>query len=101
MGPARRAVPAAVVLFRLLPGRGPTLQTRWTRSGGDAPVPADALAHDPLATLLLLVGMAIATALYAALLRRRHADERAMEHSLSSIVDNYGRSGIPESFLRR
>ncbi len=58
-------------------------------------MPATTLAHDPVAAMLLIAALLIATYLYAALLRRRHAAERALEHSLSAIVDNYGRSGLP------
>jgi hypothetical protein len=58
-------------------------------------VPADPFATQPVATSLLLAALAIATYLYGALLRRRHAQERARESSLNAIVDNYGRDGLP------
>jgi len=58
-------------------------------------LPADPFATQPLASGLLLVALAIATYLYATLLRRRHTEERAMETSLSAIIDNYGRDGLP------
>ncbi len=58
-------------------------------------MPADPLANDPATAALLLAALSIATYLYAALLRRRHAEERALNSSLSAIVDNYGRDGLP------
>jgi hypothetical protein len=58
-------------------------------------LPADPFVHEPVGAGLLLAALLIATYLYAALLRRRHAEERALEHNLHSIVDNYGRSGLP------
>ncbi len=58
-------------------------------------MPADPFAAQPVATSLLLAALAIATYLYGGLLRRRHAQERAMETSLHAIVDNYGRDGLP------
>jgi hypothetical protein len=50
---------------------------------------------DPLATSLLLSAMLIATLLYGLLIRRRHAATRGHDRSMRSIVDNYGRSGLP------
>lgn len=64
-------------------------------------MPSTALSGDPAAGALLIAALMIATYLYANLLRRRHAQERAMERSLSAIVDNYGRTGISDSFLNR
>ncbi len=58
-------------------------------------MPADAFTTQPVATSLLLAGLAIATYLYGTLLRRRHAADRAMETSLHAIIDNYGRDGLP------
>jgi len=50
---------------------------------------------DPLATSLLLSAMLIATLLYGLMIRRRHATQRGHDRLLASIVDNYGRSGLP------
>lgn len=50
---------------------------------------------DPLATSLLLSAMLIATLLYGLLIRRRHATARGHDRNMRSIVDNYGRSGLP------
>ena len=58
-------------------------------------MPADPFATQPVATGLLLAALAVATYLYGALLRRRHAQEHALETSLHAIVDNYGRDGLP------
>lgn len=58
-------------------------------------MPADPFVSQPVGSGLLLVALLIASYLYAALLRRRHADEASRERSLHSIVDNYGRSGLP------
>ncbi len=58
-------------------------------------LPVEPFAQNPVATLLLIGAMVIASYLYAALLRRRHSDERSREQRLVSMVDNYGRSGLP------
>jgi hypothetical protein len=50
---------------------------------------------DPLATSLLLSAMMIATLLYGLMIRRRHATQRGHDRSMASIVDNYGRAGLP------
>jgi hypothetical protein len=58
-------------------------------------LPVEPFAQNPVATLLLIGAMVIASYLYAALLRRRHSDERSRDQRLVSMVDNYGRSGLP------
>jgi hypothetical protein len=50
---------------------------------------------DPLATSLLLIALLIATLLYGLMIRRRHAMESGHARSMRSIVDNYGRAGLP------
>jgi hypothetical protein len=50
---------------------------------------------DPLATSLLLSALLIATLLYGLLIRRRHAMHSGHDRSMRSIVENYGRSGLP------
>ena len=50
---------------------------------------------DPVGTSLLLSALVIATLLYGLMIRRRHAVQRGHERSFRSIVDNYGRSGLP------
>jgi hypothetical protein len=50
---------------------------------------------DPLTTGLLLAALIIATLLYGMLIRRRHAAERALDSTLTSISSNYGRAGLP------
>ena len=50
---------------------------------------------DPLATGLLLSALLIATLLYGLMIRRRHATQRGHDRSFRSIVDNYGRAGLP------
>jgi hypothetical protein len=53
------------------------------------------MGNDPLSLGLLLAALALATVLYALLLRRRHATDRWRDNTFSSIADNYGRSGLP------
>jgi hypothetical protein len=53
------------------------------------------MTSDPLAPGLLTVALLIATLLYGLLIRRRHADEYGREQRIHTIVDNYGRSGLP------
>jgi hypothetical protein len=55
--------------------------------------------HDPAVAGLLELALAIATALYFALIRRRAAAHRAHETSIGAIMNNYGRSGLPRSGL--
>jgi hypothetical protein len=53
------------------------------------------MTNDPLTTGLLTVALVIATFLYGLLIRRRHAEEDGREQRIHTMVDNYGRSGLP------
>jgi hypothetical protein len=50
---------------------------------------------DPLISGLLLAALLIATVLYSAMIRRRHAEGHGLEQRMQTITHDYGRSGLP------
>jgi hypothetical protein len=50
---------------------------------------------DPLVSGLLLAALLIATVLYSAMIRRRHAEGDGLEQRMRAIAHDYGRSGLP------
>jgi hypothetical protein len=50
---------------------------------------------EPLTIGLLLAALLLATVMYGQLIRRRHRAGDAMQRTMDSIADNYGRSGLP------
>jgi hypothetical protein len=44
---------------------------------------------------LLLAALVIATVLYSAMIRRRHAEGDGLEQRMRTIAHDYGRSGLP------
>ena len=53
------------------------------------------MTNDPLTLGLLEAALAIATLLYALLVRRRHSENLGVESRMNTIAHNYGRSGLP------
>ena len=53
------------------------------------------MTNESLTIGLLLAALLIATFLYGQLIRRRHSAGNALQRTMDSIADNYGRSGLP------